>query len=118
MAVAWLSPIFPALGDTPEAAVAAAQQIARDQIAAMPAPPATPADRAALIAVVDAVPHPLGALRLRLNAPQGLLPSRFAATALMVATLSWNSFAGLLGDARLTAEWPPAAPPPPASAAP
>lgn len=108
MAAAWLRPIFPALGDTPEAAVTAAQQIARDQIAAMPETLTTTADRAALTAVVDSVPHPLGTLRLHLNAPHGLEPARFAATAVMVAQPSWNSFAGLLGDARLTAEWAPA----------
>lgn len=111
MSVGWLQAIYPALGATPEAAVEAAKRIARDRIATISDDLASAESRAALAGVVDAVPHPLGTLRLKLDAPEGLMPARIAMTAMMVEQPDWDSFAGILAGVRLDAEWTPAPPP-------
>ncbi len=110
MAMSWLGFIYPRLGNTPAAAVAAAQGIGRDQIAQVP-DDLVPADsKAALTAFIDSIPSPVGTLRLRLDAPNGIQPSLVAATQMMVANASWTSFSRLVKGASLDAEWTPAAP--------
>lgn len=114
-AMNWLSLIYPqsGLGDTPEAAVTAAQQLAHDHLAAVPDSLIGPDGKAALGALIDSIPHPLGTLRLHLDAPNGIEPSRIATTLMLVKNPSWDSFGAVIGDAKLSAEWVPAATWPP-----
>lgn len=107
IAMSWLAAIFPRLGDTPEAAVSAAQGIARDQISMAPDALVPATSKAALTALIDSVPHPLGTLRMRLDAPEGIQPSRIAATQMLVENTNWASFAGIVEGASLDAEWTP-----------
>lgn len=107
MAMSWLHFIYPRLGATPEAGVAAAQALARDQLAMVPDSLIPEASKAALSAVIDSIPHPTGTLHLRLDAPNGIQPARIAATQLMVDNASWTSFGGIFDGASLTAEWAP-----------
>ena len=110
MTMGWLNLIQPAFGPTPKEAVEGVKLYARDQIAAMPETLIADDGRAALTALVDSLPHPLGTLTLRLDAPEGIVPGRFAMTAALVENPGWASFEPLLDGARIEAEWQPAPP--------
>ncbi|MDO5643642.1 MAG: hypothetical protein Q4G26_14810 [Paracoccus sp. (in: a-proteobacteria)] len=112
MAMSWLSLIYPALGDTPEAAVAALQALAKDQVASAPEALIGPDSRAALNEIIDSLPHPLGTARLTLDAPKGIMPSRVAATQLLVDRPGWASFGTIFDGATLNVEWTKGSQPP------
>ncbi|MFD1883065.1 hypothetical protein [Paracoccus pacificus] len=107
MALAWLGPIFPRLGDTPEAAVEAAKTLGRAQIVQIPDSLVDSASRTALTAVVDSVPHPLGTLRLTLDAADGVSASQFILPMMTNRNPGWDRFRTALRNVRVTAEWQP-----------
>lgn len=112
MAMAWMNWIYPAMGDTPEAALAATVAQAKTQVASVPAPLMAPESRAALVAMLDSLPHPTGRLQLVLDAPDGIEPARIATTVALVAEPDWASFTPLLQGASLSASWTPIDPRP------
>lgn len=112
VAPTWVHVVYPRLGPTPEEAVGAAQDIAKGLIGQIPEKLTSASDQAELVAMIDAIPHPLGTLDLQLDTANGIAPSRFVATMLMVKTPSWDSFAGLLDGATIKVDWTPAEWPP------
>ncbi len=107
VAMSWLPAIYPRLGETPETAVAAAQSVGRDQVSQLSDSMVPPDSKAALIAMIDSLPHPIGTLRLVVDAPEGIMPSRIAATQMLVKEPTLASYLGILGSATVTAEWTP-----------
>lgn len=71
-----------------------------------------PESRAALVAMLDSLPHPTGRLQLVLDAPDGIEPARIATTVALVAEPDWASFTPLLQGASLSASWTPIDPRP------
>ena len=108
----WVGMIYPALGDTPEDAVDRARTIAAEQLAQIPPSLIDSDSRAALTAVLDSIPHPLGRLRVTLDAPDGIAPARLAAATAMIEQPGWADIEGMLNGASLIARWTPITPKP------
>jgi len=62
--------------------------------------------------VLDSIPHPLGRLRVTLDAPDGIAPARLAAATAMIEQPGWADIEGMLNGTSLTARWTPITPKP------
>lgn len=112
MSITWLSAIYPALGDSPEAAVENAKLTLRDAIAQVPDGLLVDDSRDNLLAVVNSIPHPLGTLHATLDTADGLVPAHFATSFVTIGEPpTWDNLAALLQGATLKVDWTPLPPP-------
>ncbi|SIS70486.1 hypothetical protein [Paracoccus saliphilus] len=104
MAQLWLPLVYPRFGDTPELAVGNTKIWLRDQINKLPGSLVITDSRDTLAAMVDTLPHPEGAMHLRLTTENGLAPQDIAAVFLTGAPI-WDRLEDVLGGVSIAADW-------------
>ncbi|MEH0076611.1 hypothetical protein V6L76_19395 [Pannonibacter sp. Pt2] len=78
MSAVWIAFLYPAYGDTPENAVAAAKQLLAGQVESLPDQLVDQESRKALASIIASVPHPSGLLHVNVSSAKGVSALDFA----------------------------------------